>query len=344
MWRANLGCWIRILLLAAMAAAPHPVLGEGGVSRAHARAVAAAEAFLATLDEAGRKKAVFDFADDVQRGRWSNLPAGLYRRAGVRMGDLTPTQRQAVDALLAAILAKEGHEKVQGIVAGDEKLRASDLGGRMKFGRDEYYLAFLGRPSVTAPWGFQFGGHHLAINVTWARGKATVAPSHTGAQPAEFQINGKTTRPLGAEADLAHALVNDLEPGVRGRAILGSDFRDLVLGPGKDMRAIIPEGVSASEFTEAQRTRLLELARQWVGLLPEELAAEKMAAIQATLPDTWFAWSGPTQPGAAAYFRIHGPAVFIEYAPQRMGGIPSDHIHTIYRDPTNDYGRQWWRP
>jgi hypothetical protein len=36
-----------------------------------------------------------------------------------------------------------------------------------------------------------------------------------------------------------------------------------------------------------------------------------------------------------AYYRIQGPTVIIEYAPQQ-GDV--DHIHTIYRDPTNDYG------
>jgi hypothetical protein len=59
--------------------------------------------------------------------------------------------------------------------------------------------------------------------------------------------------------------------------------------------------------------------------------------------DTWFAWSGPTTvtPGKniAAYYRIQGPKLVIEYAPQRLGGDPTMHIHTMYRDPTNDYGR-----
>ena len=32
--------------------------------------------------------------------------------------------------------------------------------------------------------------------------------------------------------------------------------------------------------------------------------------------------------------------VVIEYAPQRLGGDLSLHVHTIYRDPTNDYGRK----
>jgi hypothetical protein len=51
-----------------------------------------------------------------------------------------------------------------------------------------------------------------------------------------------------------------------------------------------------------------------------------------------FAWSGATTNGAA-YFRIQGPTLVIEYAPQNS----VDHIHTIYRDPTNDYGAKFAR-
>jgi hypothetical protein len=51
------------------------------------------------------------------------------------------------------------------------------------------------------------------------------------------------------------------------------------------------------------------------------------------LEDTFCAWAGPTTAGSGAYFRIQGPTVFVEYAPQGN----TDHIHTIYRDFTNDY-------
>jgi hypothetical protein len=72
------------------------------------------------------------------------------------------------------------------------------------------------------------------------------------------------------------------------------------------------------------------------------MAAAKMAEVKKDMEQTWFAWSGPTQNGSAAYFRIQGPTVLIEYAPQRLGGEPTKHIHTIYRDPTNEYGLKWW--
>jgi hypothetical protein len=25
-----------------------------------------------------------------------------------------------------------------------------------------------------------------------------------------------------------------------------------------------------------------------------------------------------------------------------MGGDVTQHLHTIYRDPTNEYGKKWW--
>jgi len=68
-----------------------------------------------------------------------------------------------------------------------------------------------------------------------------------------------------------------------------------------------------------------------------------MAEIKAAFDDTWFAWSGATTVEAgkngASYYRIQGPKLVIEYSPQRLGGDLTMHIHTIYRDPTNDYGR-----
>lgn len=41
-----------------------------------------------------------------------------------------------------------------------------------------------------------------------------------------------------------------------------------------------------------------------------------------------------------AYYRIQGPRLVIEYAPQRMGGDSSLYVHTIHRDPVHDYGRK----
>ena len=229
------------------------------------------------------------------------------------------------------------------IMNGDEVLKNAGGGGTggrqgrggVRFGLDEYYFALLGAPSTSAPWMLQFGGHHLAINVTVVGAQNVMTPSLPATQPAKYVLNGQTIRPLGHENDKGFALVNALTSEQQKQAILNYQVSDLVLGPGQDGKAIAPEGIRASAMTAAERTMLLDLAHEWVGILNEGAAKAKMTEIEANLPQTYFAWSGATRNGGLAYYRIQGPTVVIEYAPQQ-GDL--DHIHTIYRDPTNDYG------
>ena len=75
--------------------------GPATPAAAAARIVTAAQAVLATLDDAGRAKVQFPF-EGPQKARWSNLPTGIFEREGLRMGDLTPAQRTAVTTLLTA--------------------------------------------------------------------------------------------------------------------------------------------------------------------------------------------------------------------------------------------------
>ena len=315
------------------------------------RVVAAAQKVLSTLDEAGRAKMQFPIDSD-QRTRWSNLPTGAFTRQGLRLGDLTPAQRTAAMALIEAAFSAAGYRKVTEIMRADDAFRDSRSGppggpppgagggaprggrGPVTFGSDEYYLAFVGTPSTTARWIMQFGGHHLAINMTFTGARATLAPSHTGAQPATFIIEGRTIRPLGQESDRAFALMASLNPEQQKQAILTYAVTDLVLGPGQDGRTIQPEGLRASALSASQQTTLMEIVREWAGIAHDSFAGPRLDEIRSNLPQTYFAWSGPTTPGSAAYFRIQGPTLVIEYAPQR----DVDHIHTIYRDPTNDYG------
>ena len=149
-----------------LASHTRPVFSQPSAAPPTAQIATAADALLATLNDAQRAAVLFGFDDEAQRKRWSNLPTGPFTRAGLRMGDLTEAQRAAVRALLTAALSPEGYTKVMAIVEADEQLRQST--GRAMFGRDEYYVSFLGEPSATEPWLLQFGGHHLALNITFA--------------------------------------------------------------------------------------------------------------------------------------------------------------------------------
>jgi hypothetical protein len=336
-----LAVWSVVGLAQRGAAPPVPAIAAPADSTA--RIVAAADALVGVLDDTGRTKLQFPF-EGQQKTRWSNLPSGIFKREGLRLGDITPVQRAAVMNLLTTALSREGFRKVTEIMRGDEVLRGGSGGrgpggrggggGGPAFGEDEYYLAFLGKPSAATPWMLQFGGHHLAINLTIAGAQASMTPSLPAAQPATYTIEGREIRPLGKENDKAFALINALDAGQRSQAILSSRVADLVLGPGQDGRVIQPEGLRGSALSAAQQTMLIDLVREWAGIVTDAFAEPRMAEIRANLAQTYFAWSGPTTNGSAAYFRIQGPTLVIEYAPQ--GSV--DHIHTIYRDPTNDYG------
>lgn len=297
-------------------------------------AVAKANTFLETLDEPQRGKALFEF-DSAKKPSWSNLPVTMVPRNGLRLGELSKPQRAAALDVIAAVLSKDGYQKVIDIMNADDQLiQGND--NKMRFGTENYYLALFGKPSATSPWMLQFGGHHLGINVTIVGKDAVLTPTHTGTQPESYMRNGKTVRPLGAENDLAFKLVNMLDAEQKKQAVLGAKPKNLVLGPGQDGKTIPPEGLKCAGLKEDQRATLLDLIGAWVQILPNDAAASRMAALKAKIDDTYFAWYGPTTNGSPAYYRIQGPKLLIEYAPQGS----TNHIHTIIRDPSNDYGKE----
>jgi Protein of unknown function (DUF3500) len=320
--------------------------GQAG-SNTTENAVTAANAFLATLDDSKRAKANIALTTQT-RAIWSNLPTGITlqtgatERNGLKLADMTPVQEKAALALVAAVLSRDGYTKTMQIVDADQSLETRSRPGReatsrIRFGRGEFYLAILGKPAATDLWMIQFGGHHLGINVTLSGRENVLTPTHTGTQPASYSIAGRTIRPLGDENDKAFALMNALSSDQQKRALLGYEVRNIVLGPGTDGKMIQPEGIKGSALSDQQRAMLLDLAREWIDIIGDQAAAAKAAEVKANLADTYFAWAGSTTNGQPAYFRIQGPTVFIEYAPQGAGVASTDHIHTIYRDPTNDY-------
>ncbi len=306
-----------------------------------AGAVAAANAFLDALDAKQREKALLEFGS-AKKPNWSNLPVTIVARNGVRLGDLNKEQRAKSMEVVAAVLSKGGYQKVLDIIDGDQQLAEGKggkgkggKGGKDMFGADQYYLAIFGKPSATEPWMVQFGGHHLGVNVTVIGKHFVLTPTHTGTQPALFKRGDKEVRPLGPENDAGFKLVNALDDKQRAQAVLGDRPQgELLLGPGRDGRTIEPKGVKGSALTAEQQAMLLELIGAWVNIVEPDTAAARMAEIKGKIGETYFAWIGPTAKGSAAYFRVQGPTVVIEYAPQ--GG--TDHIHTVIRNPQDDYG------
>jgi hypothetical protein len=287
-----------------------------------AQIVQAANSFLATLDAKQRESALYAFDNEQQRARWSNLPTGFVPRGGISLREMTPAQRSAAMNLLAVALSKRGYEKVQQIMEGDEVNKKTDTGpgpgnhgnrpprgnggpppdganrpprggpGGLSgdlFGKDLYYISFLGTPSEQAPWMLQFGGHHLALNITIDGGQGILTPTLTGAQPALYTEGGRTVRPLGPESDKALALLNSLDDGEKKQAVLSYELADLVLGPGQDGKKIQPEGLEATSMTEKQRAMMLDVISEWAGIINDDAAAARMAQLKADINQTWFA-------------------------------------------------------
>jgi hypothetical protein len=330
-------CASRSSLLPAPGDAPK----DKKVEAATPHAVAAADKFLGALDAKQREKALYEFGS-AKKSKWSNLPVTMVPRNGVRLGDLTKEQRTLAMDVVAAVLSKGGYQKVVDIVDGDQQL-ADDQGKRgggnrrgPAFGAAEYFLAIFGKPSEEQPWMVQFGGHHLGLNVTVIGKHFVLTPTHTGAQPTLFKRDGKDVRPLGVENDTAFKLVNALDEKQRAKAIVAEQpQRDLLLGPGRDGRKPPPpEGIAGSALTGEQQAMLLDVIGAWVNIVEPDAAEARLAEIKRTIGEAYFAWKGPTAKGSAVYFRVQGPTVWIEYAPQ--GG--TDHIHTVVRNPKDDYG------
>ena len=314
------------------------------------RIVAAANAFLATLDDAEKAVVLFEPNDMAQKQRWSNLPGGIFKRTGLMWGDLDETQRSAWLQVMRVTLSAEGYRRVVDEWRADDALAARGPAGRgaPQFGMGFYYIALIGMPSPTAPWQWQWGGHHVTINATIVGPQLSLTPSFIGVEPATYtDANGKTVKPLGDIERDAFVLIGALDATQQTAAILGDSPIEVVLGPGRDGEKIATEGLPAARMTAEQRAALLRLIGHYTGLANDEDGAARTAEVQATLDATYFAWRGPTTPGSAIYFRVTGPALVIEYAAQGPGGgggerAPS-HIHGIYRDPTNDYAARYVR-
>jgi hypothetical protein len=313
----------------------------------------AANAFLATLTDDERSAVLFDWSDDEQKARWSNFPEGLFERDGLMWGNLTSESQDAWLTLMQATLSAQGYERVIAEWEADQFIADNDGpwgsgggngdgpggGGGQQLGRDSYWVALIGEPSASEPWQWQFGGHHITVNATVTTSGIALTPSFIGVQPSTYtDADGAEVRALGDIRDAALALVTALDADQQAEAILGSEFIDLVLGPGADGETMPEEGLVIADMNKEHQVLAIDLISRYTGMLNEDHAAARLAEVTDVLEQTRFAWYGPTD-GSAAYFRVAGPTIVIEYAPQnQLTDDPAEHIHGIYRDPSNDYG------
>ncbi len=113
---------------------------------------------------------------------------------------------------------------------------------------------------------------------------------------------------------------------------------DVLNGVGHKGHFTDPEGLAASAMTASQRRLLRALVEEYVRNADFDAAATQLDAIETSGWDQLrFSWRGATDaPNEPFYYRVQGERIMIELVQSR-----ADHIHTIVRDPRNDYGEAW---
>ena len=134
------------------------------------------------------------------------------------------------------------------------------------------------------------------------------------------------------------ALIRSLPEVLRTAAMVSGGPRRLHAGAGRD--GVIPplEGSPVRDWPEDARLRLLALLRHWVTLQPDEHAQLRMRTLAGELDAMHFAWKGPPALERSLYYRIQGPSLIVEFSTQGRIGSADGHYHSVYRDPTNEYG------
>ena len=247
------------------AAPPAATTASTGASAADATtAVAAAQAFLGTLTAEQHAVALLAL-DDPARPNWSNLPASALRRNGVRIGDLNTDQTAAMHRFLSAALSTDGYTTVVGIVGAEAALAQTPGAARRQWSADNYWLAYFGEPSAGGKWAWQFGGHHLAVNVTVVAGRSYLSPTFLGIEPAAYTSGEFTVAPLDAHLQAGLALINALDDQARAAAIVTNRPRELWAGAGQDGTIPPLEGAKVADWSAAQQQLLLDAVTLWVG-------------------------------------------------------------------------------
>nr|WP_319387328.1 DUF3500 domain-containing protein [uncultured Roseibium sp.] len=303
----------------------------------------AATALLSHFDDDETARFVFEF-DAVNRTGWSNLPAAMVERAGIPVGEMDAAQRSSLFDFLASALGKDGYERVAEIMAAEAFLSRDARAERFQWSPENYWFAIYGTPSSKAPWAWQFGGHHLGLNLSIEGDTVkSLSPSFVGTEPSIFTLDG-TAYEVGFDMHQAGFAVFDaLDEEQQTIADAGAVPDNVLTGPGKD--GVVPPviGLAASTMSPAQRDLLKKTVRQWVSILPARDAERRMDELSAELDEVSFAWTGTDELNTPTYMRIQGPSLIIELLSTggNVGGNASGagHYHTMYRNPKSDYGR-----
>ena len=294
----------------------------------------AAAAFLVALPAGSGPRATFPF-DHEERLNWGYVPRG---RLGIPLKDMSAAVRTAAHELMRASLSAVGYGKAMNIIRLEEVLRQAETFGSLLRDPGQYFVTVFGTPG-RSPWGWRMEGHHLSLNFTIVAGKPiAVTPAFMGANPAHVRsgpLDG--LRALGREQDFGRALALSLDAGQQRRMLIADrSLGDIVSGPARREGLGAPAGLPLADMTGDQRALAIQLVEEYARTMRREVAEDELRRLrEAGIEHVHFAWAGPLAPGEAHYYRLHGPTLVIEFDNTQND---ANHIHSVWRDPQNDFG------
>ena len=315
----------------------------------------AALALLQSLSEEQQNEIIYEFTP-ANRTNWSNVPLFVHKRPGLRLASLTNTQRQAVHELLRASLSSQGYQKITGImrldsIHGARSLAELDKNGPAEddriyvreeaesFGSGNYVIAIFGNFNLKGDWGWVIQGHHMGANFTVSEGRTGFTPLFLGATPLILEdgvLAGWSA--MSHEVTRGYELMQSLDSEQRDIAIEDtSSPNNLPAGVGLKDNIAKNQGLQAASMSPQQMRLLKILVEEYVRNSDFDAAEAQLTAIEnAGWENLWFEWRGQIDNVKdPLFYRVQGERILIELV-QRP-----NHIHTIVRDPTNDYGEYW---
>lgn len=327
-----------VLLSGGYLAAPAASAHDAGQQMAEV-----AKAFLGSLDEAQKGRAVFPFGGE-ERENWHFIPRD---RLGLAMKEMKPQQRLLAQALMTTGLGESGLLKAMTIMSLEEVLYQMEGAGqeepkrsetRAKRDPERYYVSIFGEPANTGAWGWRIEGHHLSLNFTIKDGNVLRAtPSFFGTNPGEVREGPlKGLRVLGVEEECGRSLVKALTPEQFAKAKF-SDVapKEMLTAADKVVKRLEPAGLSEAEMTVGQKAMLHRLVREYLDRVKPSIAESAWREIQDSGPMT-FAWAGGKELGDPHYYRVQGATFLLEYDNVQNG---ANHVHCVWRDFDGDFGR-----
>jgi hypothetical protein len=313
------------------------VLLTSAYYRIHSAAIITdtAKNFLVSLTPEQKAKATFKFADD-ERMNWHFIPR---ERQGLPLREMTAWQKHLAHALLSAGLSQRGYIKASTIMSLEDVLRELEKDSGERRNPEKYYFSIFGEPSEKDTWGYRVEGHHISLNFTLVNGTVVATPNFFGANPAEVRQGPRAgLRVLAREEDLGRELVTALTPEQKSVAIVSKEAYKDILTEASRQASLKgqPSGLQASKMTAAQREKLAVLLDEYVHNFPEQIAQARAEQVKKAGNNLYFAWAGSEQRGGPHYYRVSSPTFLIEYDNTQNN---NNHIHTVWRDFKNDFGR-----